>query len=147
MKEDKTAIVKTILLVITSILIIIVLISKNLTSEFNIEKSSNNNKEFYFKYENRNVYLVGIDKIRIKIKGKNYQLKKAILDELISFDKLFSKAQKSKGLWDGGTYIYEYKDFAIISCNRIQESNKDKCSDIIITNIKNKNKTDFYCSN
>lgn len=65
----------------------------------------------------------------------------------MSFDKLFNMAQKSNSLWDGGTYIYEYKDFAIISCNHIQESNKDKCNDIIITNSKNKNKTDLYCSN
>lgn len=63
-----------------------------------------------------------------------------IEENVISFKEILDKANKKGEYWDGGSVLYQYKDFTIIEYQRLY----DKNCDFIV--IGNKNITiDDYC--
>ena len=67
-------------------------------------------------------------------------IKDAIEKNVINFNELLDKADKKLEYWDGGSVLYQYKDFTIIDYQRLY----DKDCDFIV--IGNKNITiDDYC--
>ena len=106
-------------------------------SAYEILVESNNTcdgKEYSF------IYTDCISDISVRKNGKLYKLKDAIEKNVINFNELLDKADKKLEYWDGGSVLYQYKDFTIIDYQRLY----DKDCDFIV--IGNKNITiDDYC--
>ena len=97
-------------------------------------------KKYYFDYDGKDVYIDCIADISIRKNEKIYKLKNAIEENIISFKEILDKANKKGEYWDGGSVLYQYKDFTIIEYQRLY----DKNCDFIV--IGNKNITiDDYC--
>lgn len=112
-------------------------------SAYEILVESNNTcdgKEYSFNYDGKDVYTDCISDISVRKNGKLYKLKDAIEKNVINFNELLDKADKKLEYWDGGSVLYQYKDFTIIDYQRLY----DKDCDFIV--IGNKNITiDDYC--
>ncbi len=112
-------------------------------SAYEILVESNNTcdgKEYSFNYDGKDVYTDCISNISVRKNGKLYKLKDAIEKNVINFNELLDKADKKLEYWDGGSVLYQYKDFTIIDYQRLY----DKDCDFIV--IGNKNITiDDYC--
>ena len=88
-------------------------------------------KEYFFIYCDKDVYIDCINDISIRKSGKVYKLNDAIERGIISFDEILEEADKKIEYWDGGSILYQYKDFTIIDYQRLLDKN---CNFIVIGN-------------
>ena len=105
-------------------------------SAYEILVESNNTcdgKEYSFNYDGKDVYTDCISDISVRKNGKLYKLKDAIEKNVINFNELLDKADKNLEYWDGGSVLYQYKDFTIIDYQRLY----DKDCDFIVIGNKN----------
>lgn len=105
---------------------------KRFTLSWNVvyKKECSEEKILYFDYRDRKVYTKCIEKIFVTEKNdKEMELKDYILKEGKSMDSIFKEAQYEKSYQDGGSFVYYYNDFAIVSCAKLGTSN-----DIVIMN-------------
>jgi|GEM_PF-3519412 len=105
-------------------------------SAYEILVESNNTcdgKEYSFNYDGKDVYTDCISDISVRKNGKLYKLKDAIEKNVINFNELLDKADKKLEYWDGGSVLYQYKDFTIIDYQRLY----DKDCDFIVIGNKN----------
>ncbi len=103
-------------------------------SLYEILVESNNNcdgKEYSFNYDGKDVYIDCINDISIKKNGKVYKLDDAIKENVVDFEEILNNADKKTEYWDGGSVLYQYKDFTIIDYQRLYD--KD-CNFIVIGN-------------
>ena len=145
MKEKKKKIILISLVCIVSFSILMYEAYLSKINSFKILVKNNNNcneKKYYFNYANKDIYIDCLDNISIKKKGKIYDLKDAINQNVITFEQLLKGSKNKIEYWDGGSILYKYKDFSIIVYQRYLEDNK-QCNYIVISN-KNASVND-YC--
>lgn len=74
-------------------------------------------KQYYFTYNNKNYYFIGIDGIEVSFKNiklvKN--LKQALDEELTTIDNMISKANSQEKINNG--VLYHYDTFNYIQCD------------------------------
>ncbi len=132
-----------VLIVIAIIVFLIICINKKNLNFWNINQQENINFEIVFnenkgsgknKIISKNIFVKDSynvysyeGNIKIKIDDVEYDFKEALLQEKITIQDIFSKAQKDvknkiskMQAWDdGGTVIYKYETYSIIKFNTI----------------------------
>ena len=84
---------------------------------YSIAINNSEEKQYYFTYNNKNYYFIGIDGIEVSFKNiklvKN--LKQALDEELTTIDNMISKANSQEKINNG--VLYHYDTFNYIQCD------------------------------
>ena len=145
MKKNKIIISLFCILCFVILIFAVIMLNCN-SSNFEILVENNNicnGKNYYFSHNNKEVYIDCLNSISIKKDGEKYELKDALNKKIVTFDQILKSSKNKIEYWDGGSTIYKYNDFSIITYQREQENDK-QCNYTVITS-KEKN-IDDYCN-
>lgn len=80
-----------------------------------IKITSYQEKDIYYVTENIELYLCQDEKC--------YTLKESLEDKQVDFSKILEKKEKKETAYDGGSSIFYFNDFNIVTCNTVEGNN------------------------